>query len=73
MTANAYFIFPATVTKDDTGRVTNRLSAALNVNDGTERAWEFDTTAEAKEAAFFWFNVDEKNWKRDDLGTLWSQ
>lgn len=71
MSDNEYFIFPATVTRDDEGHVRATSPAALNANDGTERVWRFDTTAEAKDAADIWFGVT--SWKRDDLGTLWSQ
>lgn len=71
MATGDYYIWPAQVTKTDDGHEVSRKPARLYVNDGSERSWEFATTAEAKDRADLWFDVTE--WDRDDLGTWWSK
>ena len=65
-----YVIYPALVTCTDEGHEVKREPARLIRNDGSESTWVFDSTAEAKDRADLWFDI--QGWKTDDLGILFS-
>lgn len=70
MSDGDYLIFPAASTTTDDGFLESRRPARLHEN-GSEREWLCDSTAEAKETAALWFGVTE--WTRDDLGIWFSK